>query len=139
LETPASYSGTGSQHQGHPTSLAGPSIFSRARGAAQARPNTQEDFISRAASAHPLPDLTEAVLAAGFDDAKVLERSWTDTLATPEEWWAIQWTHAVRFFLQALEPEALSALKSEALDRLERTDDGGVTVTSKVIYCVARC
>jgi SAM-dependent methyltransferase len=99
----------------------------------------QADFISRAASAHPLPDLAEAVLAAGFDDAKVLERSWTDTLASPEEWWAIQWTHAVRFFLQALDPEALSALKSEALDRLDHADDGGVTVTTKVIYCVARC
>jgi hypothetical protein len=100
--------------------------------------SAQEDFISRAASAHPLPDLAEAVLAAGFDDANVVERNWTDTLASPEEWWAIQWTHAVRFFLQALEPEALSALKSEALDRLEQTDDGRVSVTTKVVYCVAR-
>ena len=44
LETPASYSRAGSQHQGNPTSLAGPYIFSRARGAAQVRPNTQVKF-----------------------------------------------------------------------------------------------
>jgi ubiquinone/menaquinone biosynthesis C-methylase UbiE len=104
----------------------------------QLSPSAQEDFISRAATGRPQPDLAEAAAQAGFSDIKVVARSWQDMLAGPEEWWALQWTHGVRFFLQGLDPEALEALKSEADARLERTDDGLVAVTTKVLYCVAR-
>lgn len=98
--------------------------------------STQEFFLSRGSP--PLPDLAEAAITAGFSEATVASRSWDDTLPGPEDWWAIQWTHAVRFFLQALDPEALSRLKAEALERLVRSNNGGVIVTTKVLYCVAR-
>lgn len=104
----------------------------------QLSPSAQEDFISRAAAGRPQPDLTEAMADAGFSDIKVMARSWEDLLTGPEEWWALQWTHGVRFFLQALDPEALEALKAEAIAQLERTDDGRVAVTTKVLYCVAQ-
>jgi hypothetical protein len=68
----------------------------------------------------------------------VVTRSWDDNLPGPEDWWAIQWTHGVRFFLQALDPEALHTLKDEAFQRLVRSETGGVVITTKVLYCLAR-
>jgi ubiquinone/menaquinone biosynthesis C-methylase UbiE len=97
----------------------------------------REDFLSRA-STRPVPDLVEAVTAVGFREAVVVERSWVDFLPTAEAWWAIQWTHAVRFFLQGLDEEALEMLKAEAFERLERSDAGEIVITTKVIYCVAK-
>ena len=99
--------------------------------------SVQEDLRSRAS--RPLPDLADAAVAAGFSEATVVSRSWDDILRGPDDWWAIQWTHALRFFLQGLDPDALESLEAEAGERLVRSDTGGVTVTTRVLYCVARC
>lgn len=101
-------------------------------------PAAQDDFLARAAQSRPLPELPEAMREVGFSEARVVERSWDETFPGPEDWWALQWTHGVRFFLEALEPEALSALKGEALERLPRTDSGAVTLPTKVRYCLAQ-
>jgi len=100
-------------------------------------PAVQEDFISRA-TARPQPDLAEAAHAAGFTNVTVADRTWEDSLGSTAEWWAIQSTHAVRFFLDGLDADAQEALKAEAVDRLSRSDSGGVIVTTEVRYCVAR-
>jgi len=47
--------------------------------------------------------------------------------------------HGNRFFLEALDPEARESLKDEALERLVRSDAGEVVVTTRTVYCVARC
>lgn len=101
-------------------------------------PAAKEDFLARAARSRPLPELGEAMSEAGFGDVEVVDRSWQDTLPTPEDWWAIQWTHGVRFFLDGLPPEPLAQLRDDALHRLDRTASGEVRVTTTVRYCVAR-
>jgi SAM-dependent methyltransferase len=97
----------------------------------------QEDF-RRRASPRPVPQLAEATSVAGFSQPTVVSRSWDNTLPGPEDWWAIQWTHASRFFLQTLDSDALAMLKAEALERLVRSETGEVMITTTFTYCVAR-
>jgi SAM-dependent methyltransferase len=97
---------------------------------AQERPVSQE-------SPGPLPDLAEAATTAAFSEATVLCRSWDRILPRAEDWWALQWAHGVRFFLEKLDPESLEMLKGEPLERLARTGSGEIVVTTNTLYCVS--
>jgi SAM-dependent methyltransferase len=97
---------------------------------AQERPVSQE-------SPGPLPDLAEAATTGGFSEARVLCRSWDHILPRAEDWWALQWAHGVRFFLEKLDPESLEMLKGESLERLARTGSGEIVVTTNTLYCVS--
>jgi hypothetical protein len=59
-------------------------------------------------------------------------------LSRAEDWWALQWTHGVRFFLEKLDPESLEMLKGESMERLARTASGEIVVTTNTLYCVSR-
>lgn len=89
-------------------------------------------------SRHPLPDLAEAAIAAGFSEVTVLSRTSEHILPRAEDWWAIQWTHGLRFFLEKLDPGSLDLLKGEALERLVRTSTGKIVVTTNTVYCVSQ-
>ncbi len=55
---------------------------------------------------------------AGFEHIRVIPEDKEFFYADAEEWWSVQWTHGQRFFLESLSPEALSAFKAEAFERL---------------------
>ena len=84
-----------------------------------------------------MPDLAEAATTAGFSEATVISRSWDHILPRAEDWWALQWAHGVRFFLEKLDPESLEMLKGESLERLARTGSGEIVVTTNTLYCVS--
>jgi O-methyltransferase / aklanonic acid methyltransferase len=86
----------------------------------------------------PLPNLEEAAITAGFSEVSVISRSSDHILQRADDWWGIQWTHGIRFYLERLDPDALAMLKDEALERLVRSDTGEIVVTTNTIYCVAR-
>ncbi len=119
-----------------PDSSASLPVDLRAKYFSRLAPSVQDDLAARASA--PMPDLVETVTAVGFSQATVTIRSWVDTLASAEDWWAIQWTHAVRFFLQGLDADSLELLKAEALERLECSATGEIVVTTKVLYCTAQ-
>jgi hypothetical protein len=85
-----------------------------------------------------LPDWAEAATTAGFSEATVLSHSLDHVLPRAEDWWTLQWTHGVRFFLERLDPESLEMLKGESLERLARRGSGGIVVTTNTLYCVSR-
>jgi SAM-dependent methyltransferase len=89
-------------------------------------------------TARPSPALAEAATAAGFSEVTVLNRTCEHILPGAEDWWALQWTHGMRFFLETLEPDSRQLLKGEALERLERRETGEVVVTTNTLYCVCR-
>lgn len=96
----------------------------------------EEGQVSRTAP-DPVSEVSEAAAAAGFSDARVAVLSTDHTLPRAEDWWSIQWTHGIRFFLEKLDPDSLEALKREAVDRLVRSDSGEIVVTTNTVYCVA--
>ncbi len=70
--------------------------------------------------------LEETLAQAKFENIRVIAEEVDLTFASPEEWWATEWSHGARGCLERLEPAALEKAKETAFARLEamREADG---------------
>lgn len=90
------------------------------------------------------PQGMEAILReAGFADIQVVAEAGEFIYTTEEEWWATQWSHAVRSSLEKIErdsgPEALAKFKAEAFDKLQAfKKPDGIHHVNPALFTLAR-
>lgn len=63
--------------------------------------------------------LETALVEAHFSDYRMQEEAMDYTFTGPDEWWALQWSHGARTFLERMTPEALEEAKAATYARIE--------------------
>jgi SAM-dependent methyltransferase len=81
-------------------------------------PATQRRFRERPVPSRP-PDLADACRDAGFAAVTVEDVEFATTVASREDWWALQWTHGFRGYLREFDAATLELMKARAFELLE--------------------
>jgi SAM-dependent methyltransferase len=95
---------------------------------------------SASAPGFDLPEGMQAILAgAGFADIQVTEAELEIFFADEEEWWATNWSHGARLFLEKLPPERLEQAKVYAREQLNAmAQPEGIPMTQVALFTLAR-
>jgi SAM-dependent methyltransferase len=100
---------------------------------------TQRRFRERPLPTRP-PDLGDACRAVGFGAVTVDDVEFVTTVASRDDWWALQWTHGFRGFLREFDPDTLAEMKARAWELLAPRcgPDGAVAGRTVFRFCSAR-
>ena len=94
--------------------------------------------IAAAAGKMKSEDGVKAVLhQAGFEQLRVVEEEAEFLYANEEEWWAAQWSHGARSFLERLDPGALASYKATAFEKMQAIKESdGFPLLFSSLFCI---
>ena len=99
---------------------------------------TQRRFRERPVPSRP-PDLADACRDAGFGTVTVEDVEFVTTVASRDDWWALQWTHGFRGWLREFDAAALDDMRARAFELLGPRcgPDGSVAGRQVFRFCRA--